>query len=200
MLWLSYGNTDKVEAQSCKHENAECQINASGHNCCPGLDCNFWKIDKGKAKYKCEAVVVPTATPTEMPEPTQEPEPTEEPEPSVTVTQTPRVHVPGPQNPFVIPEYHAPQCSVETPKTAENPQYSKVGDAVTVYWQHDGTNIDKWSITYGKGRHDMPYGIPFIQKEARSVTLNGISWTGNVWVSICGYNTDYCESCVVFDP
>ena len=67
----------------CKHEEAECQWNASQHDCCTGLSCEKWKVTGDTQRYKCEVpktptptiapTSTPTATPTATPKPTKTP-------------------------------------------------------------------------------------------------------------------------------
>jgi len=75
----------RVIPMPCKHVNAECHWNHSQHDCCPGLECNYWK-GIFKKRYKCAVKVTPTATPTRIP--TETPKPTDTPCPSLTPTPT----------------------------------------------------------------------------------------------------------------
>ena len=100
---------------------------------------------------------------------------------------------------FDPPKYSAPVCTVEVPKQASNPQYHKSNGAVKITWEHDGTNLSKWSLNYGYDKDNMFMGIPYIEKDAREVTLNGLQ-NKTTWVAICAYNGDSCQSCTVFDP
>jgi hypothetical protein len=150
----------------------------------------------------------PTATPvepTETPMPTPiEVEPTKEPE----ITEAPKKEeckdvgygYNGSPNTDNRVEYNSPVCTVEVPKGAVNPQYNRNGNSVKITWDHDGTNLTKWSINYGTDKDNMPYGVPYLPKEAREITLNGLTWNGTTWVAVCGYNTDQCQSCIRFDP
>ena len=98
------------------------------------------------------------------------------------------------------PKYNPPVCTVEVPKLAENTQYHRTGNTVGITWEHDGTNISKWSINYGTDKDNMPYGIPYLPGEARQIDLNGLTWGGNTWIALCGFNTNSCQSCRIFDP
>ena len=95
--------------------------------------------------------------------------------------------------------YSAPTCTVEVPKLASNTQPTRIGDHISVNWQHDGTNISKWSINYGLDKDNMPMGIPSIIREAREVDFLA-PWSGHTWIALCGYNGNDCASCTVFDP
>lgn len=155
----------------------------------------------------------PRATNTPIPtiEPTKEPEPTSTPiiEPTVTIepTDNPIEPTKEPDN-YKTPEitdhnsagsYEAPKCNVELPKVASNPQYVRIGDTVRIRWQHNGDNLSKWSLNYGYDRDNMFMGIPFIQREAREIDINGLQ-KKTTWFALCSWNTDQCENCIVFDP
>lgn len=80
----------KIEATNCKHENAECSINESGHNCCTGLVCVPFNEQSGN--YKCELPNVHSPTPSLTPDPTSTPaDPTGTPSASLTPTDQIRV-------------------------------------------------------------------------------------------------------------
>lgn len=116
--YLLLSKASCVSATSCKHLNAECYWNMSGHDCCPGLSCNFWELKKdGSSKYKCEGVEItptptptstPTATPTATPTITPTPTPTVEPTPTSESTPTPEAT----PNPDVCPNLDGIQTSV----------------------------------------------------------------------------------------
>ena len=221
LWWLLNFNFDAM-AKSCKGENAECKVNASEKECCENLYCK--PFNPTSENGKCDWIVQPTATPvppTNTPKPTKEPRatctprvtatptptevvepsvtPTDEPEPTNEPTATPEPRRAEPQEAVVIPEFHAPVCTVEVPKQAVDLKYKRSGNTVNISWQHDGTNITKWSLNFGYSPDNMPMGINYMQKEARSVDLNGITWSP-VWVAVCGWNTDQCQSCISFDP
>lgn len=152
--------------------------------------------------------VVPSATPTPRPTPSISPrceddcdEPT--PSPSALPSASPDTCKENcgwsPTFPHDL-KYDPPVCTTEVPKPAENTQYKKDDGNVTVSWEHDGTNLTAWSLNYGKTPDDMPYGIPFMQREAREVTVGGIEWEGELWFALCGYNGGNCQSCKKFDP
>ena len=100
---------------------------------------------------------------------------------------------------FDPPKYNPPVCTVEVPKLASNTQPTRIGDHIRVNWQHDGTNISKWSVNYGLDKDNMPMGIPSIVREAREVDFLA-PWSGHTWIALCGYNGNDCASCTVFDP
>lgn len=52
-------------APQCKQENAECNINESGKECCDGLSCQLFNERSGN--HKCLPVVTPTVEPTPTP-------------------------------------------------------------------------------------------------------------------------------------
>jgi hypothetical protein len=222
--FLVYGDVNKAQAKACKSENSECHWNNSQHDCCPGLYCNFWKMDRSEMKYKCEAqptvtpTAYPTTTPTVVPTSTPTVEPTRQPDPTPTPTVEPTSEpTPTPEEnkcegtdsnghpcgwspePYRSEEYKPPVCTAGIPKPASNPTYERQGESVVIRWLHDGTDITKWALTYGYERDNMPMGIPEIMKEAREVTLNGLQ-NRTVWVSILGFNGNECESYIVFDP
>jgi hypothetical protein len=180
------------------------------------------QYDLSHASFKVSCV-----TPTNTPTPTRTPTPTSTPTPTIVddcigdcieMTPTPSVRpTEKPEEPKkcqgesytgdfcgwsppVSPQesYSPSVCTVAKPKPASNPQYHK-GEGVKITWEHDGTNIDKWSLNYGYDRHNMFMGIPYLQKEAREVTIFGLQ-NKTTWVSICGFNGNDCEACVVFDP
>lgn len=156
ILWKTLGSSPvEVNAGSCKTKNAECHWNMSGHDCCPGLSCNFWRFDGGRKKYKCETIVVPTispkptATPTVEPTvtptvtPTVEPTVTPTPEPEVTPTPEPEV-TPAPEQPQIkveeAPVFFAPipdtSCKEISPvKAPANPLVWRSGNDAIVQWQ-----------------------------------------------------------------
>jgi len=158
-----------VEAGSCKNENAECQWNHSQHNCCPGLDCNFWKEDRGHDKYKCEATVSPSPSPSvspspspspspsvspepssspepsDSPEPSSSPEPSKSPEPSVEPSPTP-TPIPGTPEGPKEPGYTnnpggAPQCQDGMVlQLPGNAHVVRSGSSAIVNWFNTGGN------------------------------------------------------------
>jgi hypothetical protein len=176
--------------------------------------CKRWtQYDLSHASFKLSCVepsVTPTLTPTPTetqeckdcePTPTGEPTPTPKEETCEGRGNDAQGHPCGWSEPiWTPPEYKPPVCTVEVPKLASNPQYSRTGDSVKITWEHDNTNLTKWNINYGTDKDNMPYGIPFLPKEAREITLNGLTWNGVTWVALCGWNTDMCQSCLVFDP
>lgn len=44
------GCSQNCQIEQCKHENAECTINASGHDCCPPLNCIPFNPNSGNGK------------------------------------------------------------------------------------------------------------------------------------------------------
>ena len=72
---LFFKKSVRVEATSCKHENAECSINESGSNCCTGLVCVPFNEQSGN--YKCQLPTVhDSPTPTQGQDTTLTPSPT----------------------------------------------------------------------------------------------------------------------------
>ena len=76
----------------CRHENAECQINAEGDNCCGGFTCQDFNQESGNGK--CKPLVTPSVTPTPTGEVTATPSATPTITPEVTTVPTD-----GPNNP-----------------------------------------------------------------------------------------------------
>jgi hypothetical protein len=142
----------------CKQENAECQWNMSGNNCCAGLSCNYWKW-AGGPRYKCEPsatptptptarvtptptiapTAIPTVTPSATPEPSDNPTPTPEPQEEI---REPEHNDPGfsiPQGPFA-----APSCEQTAPvNTGANFHvYRSGGDAILKWVPTQGSTVN----------------------------------------------------------
>lgn len=161
-LLLGLAQTKPVEAKycgatptptpvlQCKHENAECSINSSDHECCAGLSCVPFNRQSGNGKCKPTATPTPTPTPeiTPTPEPTQSPEPTPTPEPTVT---------PEPRRETVV--------KVSNPPSLSNPDYGcgdiKPGDVpgifVAVGVPNDGKLEVRWWPPSGADKVHIRY-------------------------------------------
>ncbi len=99
-----YAQSDQSQGQ-CKHENAECKINSSEKECCPGLICVPYNDQSGNGKClnpsptpdlgatptptpNSEATPTPTTSISEI-TPTPTAEPTHAPNPTATPTKKP---------------------------------------------------------------------------------------------------------------
>lgn len=207
MLWLSYGKGAQASTTQCKHENAECTINQSGHNCCQGLICVPFNGVSGNGKCRVPKVT-PTNTPTPTVTPSVTPTPTEVIEPSPTPTDT--QEEPTPTN---KPEEHHdedttdhnkagswsdPVCTVESPP-APILTYKRLGPTMfDLFWQKID-RADHFALNYGYYGSNLVYGIPWITGEATETRIAGLlNWKP---VNVCVFVwRDNCVSKSCIDP
>lgn len=206
MWWISYGNVQKAEARHvrvCFCHNVEnnphtictdnhALIRGHGRHVARGFD-SLGVCENGNGEE-------PTPTPTVEPTPTIdecerkggcEPTPTEEPK-----------RCQGESyigdfcgwSPPVSPQesYTPPVCTVALPERVGPNVLKRVdNDTILVGWQADDTNTTHWALNYGYSKQDLPYGIPYLPKEARSVEVNGLG-PGHVWFELWRFNTPEC--------
>jgi hypothetical protein len=122
VLGALFWSWKSVKAGTCKHENAECFWNMSGHDCCPGLDCQFWKWSGWQMRFKCHPAPTPTPTPTPSPSPSPSPSPTASPTASPTESPSPSPTESPSGSPSCSPSIEPSPTPTETPTESPSPE------------------------------------------------------------------------------
>lgn len=97
-------------------------------------------------------------------------------------------------SPEVSPQekYEPPKCTVALPVRVDPKTMTRIdADTVRVTWEADDTNTTHWALNYGYNKDNLPYGIPYLPKEARSVDINGLG-SGHVWFELWRFNGNEC--------
>lgn len=149
-----------------------------------------------------------TRTPTRTPSRTPTVSVTTSPTPTVDICQdcisptvtpeerlaTPSATIPPGEAPpmWSPPEYKPPVCTVSLPEKPVIESIVRLNDAtVRVSWKSGEENTTHQAITYGYDKDSLPYGIPYLPKESRSVDISSLECR-NVWVQIWRFNGNEC--------
>ena len=84
-----------------------------------------------------------------------------------------------------------PKCSVSLPKKPTLRYSRKSNTVVGLTWEENDENTTHWSVSYGLTKDNLPYGVPFLPKDARSIEINGLS-ASNWWFELTRWNGNEC--------
>ena len=139
------------------------------------------------SQWVCEDTCDPEVTPTTVPEPTQEPT-----DPCKGVGDV-NGHPCGWSSSVSPNTENKPSvCSKSLPTKPSFTYGRKDTTTVEIKWNENDENTSHWAVTYGYDKDNLPYGIPFIPREARSVVIGGLLPNHVVWIQLWRFNGNEC--------
>jgi len=194
--WFMFSVTPtEAKPISCKHENAECDINKSDKMCCPGLIC----MDKGRPSTNGKCVNImdqlrPKCSPTPTPKVEEPEEPTLSPEPSLPPVQPPQIDVTVPSNP--LPPESTNTTSAPSACTPRQfmiiPTVWNVGridsDSIFARWTDSDEGVTQYVVFYGTEKDNLKWNT-FVH--GNYVELHALPENQHIWISVAGY--DGCD-------
>ena len=93
------------------------------------------------------------------------------------------------------PKYEAAVCTRPLPRNVRIDKIVRKSPTTEeVFWSEPEGNFDFFALTYGYEQHNLPMGIPYIQKEARNVTVNGLHDNVKAIFELWAFNGNSCAA------